>query len=125
MLVSSHRIPIAIIEFIEHQRDILRPLTGAPLGTDMMPTNGVNWRQMHRKLDLVEFNHYDGEGGLGKAVFWMDFARPMKPRPFWNTETHTCWNGSTTANGYKEPGFCRANSWLPVALGSRVPAGEA
>ena len=50
----------------------------------------------------------------------MDYLRPLKQRPFWNTETATCWNGSTAANGYREPGFCRANSWIPIALGGEA-----
>ncbi|HEX2950989.1 MAG TPA: beta-galactosidase trimerization domain-containing protein [Armatimonadota bacterium] len=57
---------------------------------------------------------------LWAVAFWMDLLRPLKDRPFWNTETATCWNGSTAANGYKEPGFCRVNSWLPIALGGEA-----
>lgn len=108
------------VEFVKHQADILHKLTIHPIGTDMMPVPGIDYGDIHRALDVVQFNHYHGMSNLWQAAFWFDFCRPIKERPFWNTETATCWNGSTTANGYKEPGFCRANSWLPVLMGGEA-----
>ncbi len=108
------------VAFSNHQADLLHRFTQAPVGTDMMPTLGVSYEAVHRKLDLVQFNHYNTMENLWQAPFWMDLCRPLKPRPFWNTETSTCWNGGTAANGYREPGFCRANSWLPFALGGEA-----
>ena len=86
----------------------------------MMPTGGINYAKIHKKLDLVQFNHYWPPERLNTVPFWYDYIRTLCDRPFWNTETSTCWNGSTTANGYKEPGFCSANSWLPIALGGEA-----
>jgi beta-galactosidase GanA len=58
---------------------------------------------------------------LWESIFLCDSYRPLKARPFWCTETSTCWNGGTTAGGgYREPGFCRVNSWLPIALGGEA-----
>lgn len=108
------------VAFSNHQADILHRFTNAPVGTDMMPVMGLNYHDIHRKLDLVQFNHYNTMDNLWQAPFWMDLCRPLKPVPFWNTETSTCWNGGTSANGYREPGFCRANSWLPFALGGEA-----
>lgn len=107
-------------EFVAHQSEILHRLTDDPIGTDMMPTHGVDYGDIHRALDLVQFNHYNNMDNLWQAAFWFDLCRPIKSVPFWNTETQTCWNGSTAANGYKEPGYCRANSWLPIALGGEA-----
>ena len=107
-------------DFVRHQADILHKMTIHPIGTDMMPTHGVDFGDIHKSLDLVQFNHYNGMDNLWQAAFWFDFCRPIKEKPFWNTETQTCWNGSTEANGYKEPGFCRANSWLPIAMGGEA-----
>lgn len=107
-------------EFVAHQADILHRMTIHPIGTDMMPTPGVDYGDIHHSLDVVQFNHYNSADNLWQAAFWFDFCRPIKEQPFWNTETQTCWNGSVTANGYKEPGFCRANSWLPFALGGEA-----
>ncbi len=108
-------------EFLEMQADLLRAGgVDAPIGTDMMPFGGQNYVRTNHKLDVVQFNHYNDEGNLWQAAFWMDFLRPLKPAPFWNTETSTCWNGGTTAAGYRERGFCRANSWLPIALGGEM-----
>jgi beta-galactosidase GanA len=109
------------VAFSNHQADILHKLTAnQPVGTDMMPMMGLSYHDIHQKLDVVQYNHYNSMDNLWQAPFWMDLCRPLKPVPFWNTETSTCWNGSVAANGYREPGFCRANSWLPFALGGEA-----
>lgn len=108
------------VDFCSMQADLLHELTSHPVGTDMMPTGGVNYAKIHQKLDMVQFNHYTPPERLHKVTFWFDFIRTLCDRPFWNTETATCWNGSTTANGYKEEGFCRVNTWLPIALGGEA-----
>ncbi|NLU42812.1 MAG: beta-galactosidase [Firmicutes bacterium] len=108
------------VEFCAMQADIIHELTIHPVGTDMMPTGGINYAKIHKNLDLVQFNHYWPPERLNNVPFWYDYIRTICDRPFWNTETSTCWNGSTTANGYKETGFCTANSWLPIALGGEA-----
>ncbi len=108
------------IEYAELQANILHQLVDAPVGTDMMPFGGLHYYKMHRKLDVVQYNHYDDMTNLWRQVFWMDYVRPIKPRPFWVTETQTCWAGSIVTSGYREPGFCRANSWMPIALGGEA-----
>lgn len=108
------------VDFVKHQEDILHRITGHQIGTDMMPFTLVDHGDMNRALDVVQFNHYNGVENLWQASFWFDFLRPLKHHPYWNTETQTCWNGSTAANGYKEPGFCRANSWLTYAQGGEA-----
>lgn len=109
------------VAFSDHQADILHRLTvNQPVGTDMMPTMGLSYHDICRKLDLVQYNHYNTTEDLWEAPFWMDLCRPLKQAPFWNTETSTCWNGGGSATGYLEPGFCRANSWLPFALGGEA-----
>ncbi|MCX5768851.1 MAG: beta-galactosidase [Candidatus Hydrogenedentes bacterium] len=110
----------SLVDYVRHQADILHRHVTQPVGTDMMPILEVSYEQMHRSLDLVQYNHYDGMEDLWRQVFWMDYVRPVMKSPFWNTETSTCWNGGTSANGYREPGFCRANSWLPIALGGEA-----
>jgi beta-galactosidase GanA len=105
---------------VKHQADILHRSVKVPVGTDMMPYSDIDYGVMHQALDLVQFNHYNKADNLWQAALWFDFIRPIKARPFWNTETQTCWNGSVAANGYKEPGFCRVNSWLPIALGGEA-----
>jgi beta-galactosidase GanA len=108
------------IDFIHAQADVLHAHTTQPVGTDMMPINGISHQHMNDGLDVVQFNHYNTPENLWETTFWMEYLRPLKQRPFWNTETATCWNGSTAANGYREPGFCRANSWIPIALGGEA-----
>lgn len=108
------------VDFARHQADILHKYTTQPVGTDMMPLMGVDHGDMHCFLDVAQFNHYDSVDTLWQAGFWFDYIRTLKDVPFWNTETQTCWNGATAANGYKEPGFCKANSWLPIAYGGEA-----
>ena len=109
------------IAFVHRQADILHKYVKAPVGTDIMPVNGMDYRRMHEKLDVVQFNHYNVPENLYACAFWFDYLRPIKARPFWNTETSTCWNGSTAIRQSVKPeGFCRANSWLPIALGGEA-----
>ncbi|MCR4906627.1 MAG: beta-galactosidase [Clostridiales bacterium] len=108
----------ADIAFMHRQAAILRLYTKAPIGTDMMPTNAMGYEEMCGDLDVVMFNHYNTPENLNDAVFWFDYLRTLKDRPFWNTETATTWNGSTAIGQVLKPeGWCRVNSWLPVALG--------
>ena len=108
------------IEFTEHQAKILHKLCRQPVGTDMMCLGGLNYYKIHKNLDVVQMNNYHQEPDLWRVVFWYDMARSLKEKPFWNTETSTCWNGSTMAGKYRSAGFCRANSWLPIALGGEA-----
>lgn len=109
------------ISFVHMQADAMRPCTDAPIGTDLMPINRADYEKMNEDLDVVEFNHYNEKENLNEADFWFDYIRPLKDRPFWNTETATCWNGSTAITQTIKPeGFCVVNSWLPVALGAEA-----
>lgn len=106
------------ISFLHMQQAILREYTEAPIGTDMMPFAGLDYEKMNEPMDLVMFNHYNAEENLWEAGFWFDFLRGIKQRPFWNTETQTGWNGAASVVQTMKPeGFCRVNSWLPVAFG--------
>ena len=108
----------ANIAFLHRQAKILKQYTSAPIGTDMMPTNFMDYEQVCGKLDVVMFNHYNTKENLADEVFWFDYLRTLKDCPFWNTETNATWNGSTEIGMVLQPeGFCRVNSWLPVALG--------
>ena len=109
------------IRFVHRQADILHEYTKAPVGTDIMPFNGMDYRKLHEKLDVVQFNHYNLEENEYACALWFDYIRNIKPNPFWVTETSTCWNGSTEIDQTLHPeGFCRLNSWLPIALGGEA-----
>jgi len=108
------------IAFIHSHADILRQYTKAPVGTDMMPLNGMSYQEMTEPLDVIQFNHYNTEENLPTLPLWFDYIRSFG-KPFWNTETATGWNGSTDiSQTAKSVGFCRVNSWLPVALGGEA-----
>ena len=108
------------VEFTEVQADIIHRLASQPVGTDMMPFNGLDYQAIHRKLDFVQFNHYNNPSNLWEVAFWMDLCRAVKERPWWNTETSTCWSGGTNAWDVRPAGYCRANSWAPIALGAEA-----
>ena len=84
------------------------------------PVFDVDYDLMNSKLDVVQFNHYHGQDTLWQCAFWFDYLRTIKEHPFWNTETATCWNGSTVAPAIRDEGFCSANSWLPIVLGGEA-----
>ncbi len=109
------------IEYANLQADIIHQYATQPVGTDMMPTFGINYYKISRKLDLIQFNHYNRMENLWQAAFWMDYIRPLRKKPFWNTETSTCWSGaSMVRGGYLDKGFCLINSLLPYALGGEA-----
>ncbi len=108
------------VDFVEFQADILHRLTDHPIGTDMMIVLGVDHYRMNRDLDVVQFNNYHYHEGFWQSAFWFDYVRSINDRPFWNTETSTCWSGSVVTSGYSEPGFARANSWMPIAMGGEA-----
>ncbi len=117
----SHFASDSYAEYCTHQARVLRRHVTQPIGTDMMPFSGVDYTDMHREMDMVQFNHYNDIDSLWRAGFWFDFIRPLKPAPFWNTETQANWNGSVCINGGVKPeGWCRANSWLPIVLGGEA-----
>ena len=108
------------ISFIHSHARILRQYTKAPIGTDMMPFNGMGYQDMTAPMDVIQFNHYNTEENLPRLPLWFDYIRSFG-KPFWNTETATGWNGGTEIGQVAKPvGFCRVNSWLPVALGGEA-----
>lgn len=109
------------VAFVHRQAEIMRKYIHVPIGTDTMPVNGMDYRKLNDKLDIVQFNHYNTPDNLYQAAFWFDYLRTMKEHPFWNTETATCWNGSVSiGQSIKPDGFCVANSWMPIALGGEA-----
>lgn len=108
------------VEFVKFQADLLHEHTIHPIGTDMMPFHEVDHYDMVQSLDLVQFNHYNYREDFRSCTAWFDFLRPLKDRPFWNTESSTCWSGNIATSGYSYPGFCRANTWLPIAMGGEA-----
>lgn len=110
-----------ITDYVKEQADILHQYYSVPVGTDMMPLMEQNYYKTNACLDVIQFNHYETEQELGRASFWSDFARPIKDRPFWSTETQINWNGSECAEfGYRPKGNAYVNTWLPIAKGGEA-----
>lgn len=112
---------LQIDTYVDEQAEILHRYTSVPIGTDLMPTNGLGYERVCEHLDVVQFNHYDRAENLPAIAFRYDYCRPVKARPFWVTETQVGWNGSEfSANGYRPVGNCYANTWLPIAMGAEM-----
>ncbi len=105
-------------DFCRVQADILRAYTDKPIGTDMMPTHQMDIAEANSHLDIIQVNNYDGPSNY--LQFWCDAYRSQKDRPFWMTETSTCWNGGNTPLGSRRHGFCKANTLLPFASGAEM-----
>lgn len=111
----------SMISFVHMQAEILHKYSDAPVGTDLMCVPMMSFTDMYRPMEVVMCNHYNDPGNLEDAVFWFDHFRTLKERPFWNTETAVNWNGAVSiGQSVKPEGFCRANSWLPVAAGAEL-----
>lgn len=110
-----------LASYVAEQSEIIRKYFDVPVGTDMRPTLDVDYYKMHRSLDIVQYNHYDLPQDIWRPSFWFDFVRPIKNRPFWNTETLVSWNGSTYAEWiYRPKNNCYINAWLPIAKGGEM-----
>ena len=107
------------VNFVHMQEKILRKYTSAPIGTDTMPVNGIDYRELNAPLDVAQFNHYSTD--LESVAMWMDYMRKFSKIPFWNTETQPCWNGSTMpGHSLQGEGFIYMNTWLPIMLGGEA-----
>ena len=106
-------------KFVHMQADIIRRYSSAPIGTDTMPLNGFDYRELNEPLDVAQFNHYSTD--LVSVAMWMDYMRHFSKLPFWNTETQAAWNGSTKpGHSLKAEGFVYMNTWLPIMLGGEA-----
>lgn len=106
-------------KFVHTQAGIIRKYSKAPIGTDTMPFNGFDYRELNEPLDVAQFNHYSTD--LFSVTMWMDYMRNFSKLPFWNTETQACWNGSTVpAHPLQNEGFIYMNTWLPIMLGGEA-----
>ncbi len=110
-----------INSYVHEQAEAIRKYSNAPIGTDLMTDNILSYKDMNKKLDVVQHNHYNTVSNLYRNIFNFDFYRTLKDRPYWVTETLLGWNGSTAAcNGYRNVGYCYINSLLPIAHGAEM-----
>ena len=109
------------IAFAKMQVDIVRKYSDAPIGTNLMPVFGIDYEKIAAFTDVMQYDHYHDETEQWQAAMWFDYMRTLKDRPFWNSETSVSWGGNTeTPKNLRPAGFCRVNSWLPVALGGEA-----
>ncbi len=110
-----------IASYINEQAELLHRYSKAPVGTDMMPVNTLGYYETTKQLDVIMHNHYNTAEQLPNTVFDYNFLRPIKPRPFWVTETQVGWYGSECAEGGSRPvNNCYINTWLPLIMGAEA-----
>lgn len=111
-----------IYSYVQEQVEAIRKHSSAPIGTDMMNEEQLlSYSKMNKFLDVVQHNHYNTQEELYKTLFFYDFCRTLKDRPFWITETQPGWNGGAGAyNGYRESGHNYMNSLAPIAKGAEM-----
>ena len=106
-------------KFVHMQADIIKKYSSAPIGTDTMPINGFDYRDLNAPLDVAQFNHYSTD--LASVTMWMNYMRQFSKLPFWNTETQASWNGSVKfGHSLQDEGFIYMNTWLPIMLGGEA-----
>lgn len=111
------------VEYVALQAAVLRRHTDRPIGTDTMPMYRLNYRDLEKHLDVLQFNHYPSPGELRSSQFWMSYVQSLKDRPFWVTESSTGASAATAVTkrkGCKPENYVRALSWLPVMMGAEA-----
>lgn len=100
------------------QAAILKKYSAAPIGTDMMPLYSLDHEEMNRALDIVQTTEYRDPDHLDDLPMWFSYYWNLKDKPFWVVETACTWGGATFPLWRNPMGYCRANTWLPMALGA-------
>ena len=108
------------IDFLKMQADIIRKYSKAPIGTDMMPFGLVDYEKIAEFSDVMQFNHYNEVEATRAVSFWFNYLRGFK-KPFWNTETCTCWgDGVGNFMNLKPDGWCTINTWMSYMFGAEA-----
>ena len=109
-----------IYTYTWEQAEAIRKYSNAPIGTDMMTNNYLSYRDMNKKLDIVQYNHYESVEALPRNMFVFDFLRNVKERPFWVTETLIGWNGGYCACNYHDIKSSYMNTISPFCKGGEM-----
>lgn len=108
-------------DFVHAQAEVIRKHSNKPIGTDTMPVNSLNYRDLNGKLDVAMFNHYSQPDYMPTMTFWLDYMRNFSKIPYWVTETQATWNGSTSQGMYVfDDNFIHLNSWIAYMFGGEA-----
>ncbi len=109
------------VEFVHAQAEVIRKHSKKPIGTDTMPFNSFNYRDLNGKLDVSMFNHYSQPDYMPTMTFWLDYMRNFSKIPYWVTETQATWNGATSQGMYVfDDNFIHVNSWIAYMFGGNA-----
>ncbi len=112
-------------EILKLQRDIIRKYNEVPTGTCTMPCYFLDHENYRKNLEVLQFNQYYykteyGDEGYGDVLYWYSLLRGLKDKPFWVTETSTCWNGGTAGAYMRAKNFNRMNVWNAYLRGAEL-----
>ncbi len=109
------------VKFVHAQAEVIRKYSKKPIGTDTMPFNSFNYRDLNGKLDVAMFNHYSQPDYMPTMTFWLDYMRNFSKIPYWVTETQATWNGATSQGMYVfDDNFIHLNSWIAYMFGGEA-----
>ncbi len=109
------------VDFVHMQADIIRKYSKAPVGTDTVPGNQIDYRKLDGHLDVAQYNHYNTYDNISDPAMWMDYLRKFSRLPLWNTETDPCWNGATSQYfPMQRENFKYFSTWLPMICGGQA-----
>lgn len=111
----------AHVDFVHMQAEIIRKYSQKPIGTDTMPFNSFNYRELNGELDIAQLNHYSQPNYMPTMTFWLDYMRNFSKLPYWVTETQATWNGGTAQGMYVfDDNFIHVNSWIAYMFGGEA-----
>jgi len=112
-------------EILKLQRDIIHKYMDVPTGSCTMPCYFLDHETYRKNMEVLQFNQYYynteyGDEGYGDVLYWYSLLRSLKEKPFWVTETSTCWNGGTAGNYMRPKNFNRMNVWNSYLRGAEL-----
>ncbi len=108
-------------DFVHAQAEAIKKYSKKPIGTDTMPYNALNYRDLNSKLDVAMHNHYSMPNYMPTMTFWLDYMRKFSKIPYWVTETQATWSGSTaTFMHVFDDNFIHMNSWIAYMFGGEA-----
>lgn len=112
-------------EVLKLQRDIIHKYMDVPTGTCTMPCYFLDHETYKNNLEVAQFNQYYykteyGDEGYADVLYWYSLLRGLNEKPFWVTETSTCWNGGMAGEYMRPKNFNRMNVWNAYLRGAEL-----
>ncbi|MBQ8741836.1 MAG: beta-galactosidase [Clostridia bacterium] len=112
-------------EVLELQHNIIHKYSDKPTGHCSMPHFQFEHEKLRSGTDVMQLNQYYykttyGDEAYADSLVWYNLLYNLKDKPFWLTETSTCWNGGTAGAYMRPKNFCRMNVWNSYLRGAEL-----